>query len=239
VRLDQQVRFWPEPAGGNGFNILGEIPGTDLADQVVMIGAHFDSTHAGTGATDNATGVAVMMETMRALLATGARPRRTVRIGLWGGEEQGLLGSREYVRRAFGDAASGEMTPEWKSFSTYFNVDNGTGRIRGVWLQGNERAGELFADWLPLVADLGVTTLGPRSVGGTDHLSFDRVGLPGFQFMQDRVEYNSRTHHSNMDLLDHVVAEDVEQAAAVVAVMTYAAATADAPMPRKPGDSRP
>lgn len=237
VEFDQRVRFWPEPEGGNGFNILGEIPGTDLADEVVMIGAHFDSTHAGTGATDNATGVAVMMETLRILLAVEARPRRTVRIGLWGGEEQGLMGSREYVRRTFGDDTSGDMTPEWERFSAYFNLDNGTGRIRGVWLQRNEAAAAVFERWLPLVADLGVSTLGPREVGGTDHLSFDEVGLPGFQFMQDRVEYNSRTHHSNMDVFDHVVAEDVVQAAAVVAVLTYAAAMADDKMPRKPREA--
>lgn len=234
LEIDQAVRFWPEPAGGNGFNILGEIPGTDLADEVVMIGAHFDSTQAGTGATDNATGVAVMMETMRVLLATNARPRRTVRIGLWGGEEQGLMGSREYARRTFGDVTSGDMTPEWHRFSTYFNLDNGTGRIRGVWLQQNDAASQLLARWMEFVADLGVSTLGPRSVGGTDHLAFDDVGLPGFQFMQDRVEYNSRTHHSNMDVVDHVVAEDVVQAAAVLAVFTYAAASSNEKMPRKP-----
>ena len=184
----------------NAFNIVGELPGTDKADEVVMIGAHFDSWHTGTGATDNAAGSAVMMEAMRILKTTGVKLRRTVRIGLWGGEEQGLLGSKEYVKAHFGDPATMQLKPEHAKFAGYFNVDNGTGLIRGVYLQGNEAVAPIFQAWMEPFKNMGMTTLTIRNTGGTDHLSYDAVGLPGFQFIQDEVEYDARTHHSNMDV---------------------------------------
>ena len=166
-----------------------------------MIGAHFDSWHTGTGATDNAAGSAVMMEAMRILKASGVKLRRTVRIGLWGGEEEGLLGSKEYVKAHFGDPETMQLKPEHAKLAGYFNVDNGTGLIRGVYLQGNEAVAPIFQQWMEPFKNLGMTTLTIRNTGGTDHLSYDAVGLPGFQFIQDEVEYDSRTHHSNMDVV--------------------------------------
>ena len=235
LRVDTVFHPEADAAGQmNGFNLLAEIPGSDLADEVVMIGAHFDTTHAGTGATDNAVGVAAMMEVMRILQAIDARPRRTIRLALWGAEEQGLLGSREYVRRHFGDPATMELRPEHEKLSAYFNIDNGAGRLRGVWLQENYAVAPVFEEWIASMGDLGVTTLGPRRVTGTDHLSFDAVGLPGFQFMQDRLEYNSRTHHSNMDVVDRVQRDDAVQMAVVAATFAYNTAMRDDRLPRKP-----
>ncbi len=237
VELHVEAVFHPETAATdqlNAFNLLADIPGTDLADEVVMIGAHFDTTHAGTGATDNAAGVAAMMEAMRILQAVGARPRRTIRLALWGGEEQGLLGSREYVRRHFGDTTTMTLTPAHEKLSGYFNLDNGAGKLRGIWLQENYAVAPVFAAWLTSLGDLGVTTLGPRRVSGTDHVSFDAIGLPAFQFMQDRLEYNSRTHHSNMDVVDRVQRDDVIQMAVVAATFAYNTAMRDERLPRKP-----
>ena len=237
VALNIEATFHAETDAAdqmNGFNILAEIPGTDLAAEVVMIGAHFDTTHAGTGATDNATGVAAMMEVMRILQTVGARPRRTIRIALWGAEEQGLLGSRDYVRRHFGDPQTMRLLPAHETLSGYFNIDNGSGRLRGVWLQENVAVAPVFEEWISGLHDLGVTTLGPRSVSGTDHMSFDAVGLPGFQFIQDRLEYNARTHHSNMDVVDRVQRDDVVQMAVVVAIFAYNTAMRDELLPRKP-----
>jgi carboxypeptidase Q len=235
VALDVQTRFIDETSGGNGFNVIAELPGSDpvLKDEVVMLGAHFDSVAAGTGATDNATGSAAMMEALRILQAVGAKPRRTIRIGLWGGEEQGLLGSRAYVREHFGDAATMALKPAHEKLSAYFNSDNGTGRIRGIWMQNNLEVEPIFRQWMEPLKDLGVTATGPRSVTSTDHVSFDAVGLPAFQFMVDRLEYNSRTHHSNMDTFDRVQAADMIQQATVVAVFAYNAAMRDARLPRK------
>ncbi|HEY6400117.1 MAG TPA: M20/M25/M40 family metallo-hydrolase, partial [Blastocatellia bacterium] len=238
VELNIQAKFHDE-AGNNGFNLIAEIPGTDLADEVVMIGAHFDSHHSGTGATDNAAGSAAMMEAMRILKAVGAKPRRTIRIGLWGGEEQGLLGSRAYVKEHFADPADMKVKPEHAKLAAYFNIDNGTGRIRGVWMQGNLATKPIFEQWIEPLKDLGVDLLGPRSVSSTDHVAFDAVGLPGFQFIQERLEYNSRTHHSNMDTVDHVQREDMVQMATVVAVFAYNAATRDEKLPRKALPSPP
>ncbi len=232
VELEVQTEFHDE-VDMNGFNLIAEIPGTDLADEVVMIGAHFDSTHGATGATDNASGSAAMMEVMRILQVVEARPRRTIRIALWGGEEQGLIGSREYVKRHFGDRETMELLPDHAKLSAYFNIDNGAGRARGVWLQSNIGVRNVFEQWIAPLADLGVTTLGPRSVSGTDHTSFDAVGLPGFQFMQDRLEYNARTHHSNMDVYDRIQREDVVQLATVAAIFAYNAAMRDELVPRK------
>jgi carboxypeptidase Q len=232
IEINIQTRFHPE-AKPNGINTLAEIPGTDLAREIVMLGAHFDSTHAATGATDNASGSAAMMEAVRILKSSGVKPRRTIRIALWGGEEQGLLGSRAYVRDHFGDPATMTLNPEHELLSAYFNIDNGTGRIRGIWLQGNLAAQPIFEAWMKPLADLGVTTAGPRSVSGTDHLSFDAVGLPAFQFMQDRLEYNSRTHHSNMDTFDRVQRDGMVQMATVAAVFAYNAAMRNERLPRK------
>ena len=233
VRLNIQTRFHDEDAQLNGFNIIGEIPGTDLRDQVVMLGAHFDSTHAATGATDNASGSAAVMEALRILQAVGAAPRRTIRVALWGAEEQGLLGSRAYVREHFGDPRINERKPGHAALSAYYNLDNGAGRIRGIWLGDNSGVVPIFETWLADLADLGATTLGRRSPSGTDHVSFDDAGLPGFQFMQDRLEYNSRTHHSNMDFFDRVQHEDLVQMAVVAAVVAYNTAMLDERLPRK------
>ena len=218
----------------NAFNIVGEIPGTDKADEIVMIGAHFDSWHTGTGATDNAAGSAIMMEAMRILKTTGVRLRRTVRIGLWSGEEQGLLGSKEYVKAHFGDPATMQLKPEHAKCAGYFNVDNGTGLIRGVYLQGNEAVAPIFSAWMEPFKNMGMNTLTIRNTGGTDHLSYDAVGLPGFQFIQDDVEYNSRTHHSNMDVYERIQANDMMRNAVIVASFVYNAANRDEKLPRKP-----
>ncbi|MGH9888400.1 MAG: M20/M25/M40 family metallo-hydrolase, partial [bacterium] len=218
----------------NAFNIVGEITGTDKADEIVMIGAHFDSWHTGTGATDNAAGSAIMMEAMRILKTTGVTLRRTVRIGLWSGEEQGLLGSKEYVKAHFGDPATMQLKPEHAKFAGYFNVDNGTGLIRGVYLQGNEAVAPIFSAWMEPLKNMGMNTLTIRNTGGTDHLSYDAVGLPGFQFIQDEVEYNSRTHHSNMDMYERVQANDMMRNAVIVASFVCNAANRDEKLPRKP-----
>jgi carboxypeptidase Q len=218
----------------NSFNIVAELPGTDKADEVVMIGAHFDSWHTGTGATDNAAGSAIMMEAMRILKTTGVKLRRTVRIGLWGGEEQGLLGSKEYIKAHYGDPATMQLKPEHAKFAGYFNVDNGTGLIRGVYLQGNEAVAPIFSAWMEPFKNLGMNTLTIRNTGGTDHLSYDAVGLPGFQFIQDDVEYNSRTHHSNMDVYERIQASDMMRNAVIVASFVYNTANRDEKLPRKP-----
>jgi hypothetical protein len=233
VELEIRTRFHAETEP-NGITTIAELPGTDLAHEVVMLGAHLDSTHAGAGATDNATGSAAMMEAMRILVAAGLKPRRTIRLALWGGEEQGLLGSRAYVRHHFADRATMALLPAHAGVAAYFNIDNGTGRIRGIWLQDNLAAKPIFEAWMQPLADLGVTTAGPRSVSGTDHLAFDEVGLPGFQFIQDRLEYNSRTHHSNMDFADRVQRDDLVQMATVAAVFAWQAATRPEKLPRKP-----
>jgi carboxypeptidase Q len=234
VELNVETKFYDETTP-NGFNTIAEIPGTDatLKDEVVMLGAHFDSVAAATGATDNATGSAAMMEAMRILKAVGAKPRRTIRVALWGGEEEGLLGSRAYVREHFGDPATMTLKPEHAKLAAYFNSDNGTGRVRGIWLQSNLAVGSIFEQWMKPLGDLGVVAIGPRSVTSTDHVAFDAVGLPGFQFMVDRLEYNSRTHHSNMDVYDRVQRDDMIQQATVIAVFAYNAAMRNERLPRK------
>jgi Zn-dependent M28 family amino/carboxypeptidase len=229
VELNVQVKITP-PTTPNSFNVIGEIPGTDKANEVVLLGAHFDSWHAATGATDNAAGVAALMEAMRIIQASGLRPRRTVRLALWGAEELGLNGSETYVRDHLGSAA--QPTAERDRFAAYFNLDNGTGRIRGVWMQDNPAVEPIFRAWIAPLGDLGVTILSPRSVVGTDHESFDAVGLPAFQFVQERYEYNSRTHHSNMDFFDRLQADDLRQAATVAAVFAWHAAVRDEILPR-------
>ncbi len=217
----------------DSFNILAEIPGTDKADEVVMLGAHFDSWHGGTGATDNAAGSAVMMEAMRILKESGLKMRRTVRLGLWTGEEQGLLGSKAYVKAHFGDPQTLQLKPEQAKLAAYFNVDNGTGLIRGVYLQGNEAVAPIFRAWMEPFRNVGMTTLSIRNTGGTDHLSFDAVGLPGFQFIQDPVEYDTRTHHTNMDVYERIQPNDMMNNAVIVASFVYDAANRDEKLPRK------
>ena len=234
VELNIQTKFYDETSP-NGFNLVAEIPGTDpaLNDEVVILGAHFDSVAHSPGATDNATGSAAMMEAMRIIKAIGAKPRRTIRIALWGGEEEGLMGSRAYVREHFADVTTMTLKPAHAKVAAYFNSDNGSGRIRGIWLQSNLAVAPIFQQWIEPLRDLGVTGLGPRSVSSTDHVSFDNAGLPGFQFMVDRLEYNSRSHHSNMDTVDRVQRDDMVQHATVIAVIAWNAANRDEKLPRK------
>jgi hypothetical protein len=214
------------------YNTTAELPGTDKAAEIVMCGGHLDSWQSGTGATDNAAGVAVCMEALRILKAIGAQPRRTIRVGLWTGEEQGIMGSAAYVKEHFGSKSA--PGAEHAAFSSYFNLDNGTGKIRGIYCQGNEGVAPIFAQWLEPFHDLGATTVTLRNTGGTDHLPFDGAGLPGFQFIQDTIEYNSRTHHSNQDVFDRVQLDDLKQAATIMAAFLYNAATRDDKLPRKP-----
>jgi hypothetical protein len=233
VRLELDVKntFHPEEPA---FNVVAEIPGTDKAGELVMLGAHFDSWHGGTGATDNAAGSAVMMEAMRILKAAGLKPRRTIRLALWSGEENGLLGSKAYVKAHFADPETMQLKPDHARLSGYFNVDNGTGKIRGVYLQGNEGIVPIFRAWIEPFRNLGMTTLSIQDTGGTDHLSFDAVGLPGFQFIQDPVEYDTRTHHSNMDVYERIQEPDMKQNAVIVAAFVYQTANREEKLPRKP-----
>ncbi|HEV3330676.1 MAG TPA: M20/M25/M40 family metallo-hydrolase [Bryobacteraceae bacterium] len=217
----------------DSYNVTGEIPGGAKKDEVIMIGAHLDSWHAGTGATDNAAGSATMIEVMRVLKALNLKLDRTVRIGLWTGEEQGLYGSKAYVKEHFGDPETMKLTEAHAKFSGYFNLDNGSGKIRGVYLQNNDGMRPVFEPWLAPFRDMGVSTISIRNTGGTDHLSFDAVGLPGFQFIQDPLEYETITHHSNMDTLDHAQPADLMQAAAVIATVVYQAANRTEMLPRK------
>ena len=213
--------------------MVAEIPGSTKPNELVMVGGHFDSWHYGTGATDNGAGSAVAMEVMRILKSLNLKMDRTVRMALWGGEEEGLLGSAAYVKEHFADPAVMKPTTEHDNFSSYFNVDNGTGRIRGIYLQGNEMARPIFEAWFAALKDLtpGVITI--RNTGGTDHQSFDRVGLPGFQFIQDPMDYDTRTHHSNMDVYDRIQQADMEQMAIIEAAFVYNAATRPEKFPRK------
>ncbi len=218
----------------DAFNIVGEIPGGAKAGETVMIGAHFDSWHAGTGASDNGTGSAVMIEVMRILKALGLKMDRTVRLGLWSGEEQGLLGSLAYVREHFGDPATMKLTGQHSKLSGYFNLDNGSGKIRGVYLQGNDAMRPIFSQWLEPWNDMGARTVSIRNTSGTDHQSFDAVGLPGFQFIQDPLDYFSVAHHSDMDVYEHAIEADLMQASAVIASFVYEAANRPDMLPRKP-----
>jgi len=223
-----------------------------LKDEIVMLGGHMDSWHSGTGATDNGAGVAVGMEAVRIIQALGLKPKRTIRIALWTGEEEGLLGSRAYVAQHLGkmetpatSAGNGDgaaATPpapvlvkgaEYDKLAGYFNLDNGTGKIRGVYLQGNDQIAGLFRQWLAPFRDLGAETLSLSNTGGTDHLSFDAIGLPGFQFIQDEIEYDTRTHHSNMDVFDRIQADDMKQAATIMAAFVYNTAMRDEKLPKK------
>lgn len=241
-----QVEFKDDDT--KAYNTVAEIPGSDLKDQIVMLGGHLDSWHSGTGATDNGAGVSAAMEAVRIIKTLGLQPRRTIRIALWTGEEEGIFGSAGYVKQHFGSAARGgrgrsdsqpviriEKGPEYDKLSAYFNLDNGGGSIRGIYTQGNPFIGPIFQSWLAPFADLGATTVTTDNTGGTDHLSFDAVGLPGFQFIQDWLDYNTRTHHSNMDVFDRIQEEDMKQASTILAAFVYNAAMTNEMMPRKTG----
>ncbi|MGI8742502.1 MAG: M20/M25/M40 family metallo-hydrolase [Bryobacteraceae bacterium] len=234
VRLQLNLQAKASDADVDAYNVVAEIPGGAKKDEIVMLGAHFDSWHSGTGATDNASGSAVMMEVVRILKTLNLKMDRTVRIALWSGEEEGLLGSKAYVKEHFADPATMQTTTAHAHFSGYFNLDNGSGKIRGVYLQNDDAMRPLFERWLKPFEDLGVTTVSIRNTGGTDHLSFDAVGLPGFQFIQDPLDYSTVTHHSSMDVFDHAIAADLMQASAVIASCVYEAAARPEKLPRKP-----
>ncbi len=233
MELDVQSEFTGTDT--KGYNVIGEIKGTDpkLKDEVVMIGAHLDSWQGSTGATDNAAGSAVMMEVMRIFKALNLQPRRTIRIALWSGEEQGLLGSRGWIGNHVGNRETKETKPEQSKISAYYNIDNGTGKIRGVYLEGNEAVQPIFGKWLEPFSSMGASTLTLRNTGGTDHISFNELGVPGFQFIQDEIEYNTRTHHTTMDSYDHLIADDLKQMAIIVASFVYNTAQRDEKLPRK------
>lgn len=265
MAVDLQTQFYDNDL--KAYNTIAEIPGTDLKDEIVMLGAHLDSWHSGTGATDNGAGVAAMMEAVRILSVTKLQPRRTIRIALWTGEEQGMLGSRGYVNEHFGyytndTPRSGSIRaprdsedtgrrrsrssstntpprklirgPEYEQLSAYFNLDNGAGKVRGIYLQGNEATRPIFRKWLEPFRDLDAETITLSNTGSTDHVSFDNVGLPGFEFMQDPLDYMTRTHHSNEDVFDRIQPDDLKQAATIIASFVYDAAMADEKLPRKP-----
>lgn len=235
VSLDVDVKTAFQTKDTKGYNVVAEIKGTDptLKDEIVMLGGHIDSWQSSTGATDNAAGCAVMMEAVRILKTLGVQPRRTIRIALWSGEEQGLLGSRNYVKNHFADPATMKLLPAHEKVSAYFNIDNGTGKIRGIYTQGNEKVKDIFTAWLAPFHDLGAKTVTLSNTGGTDHQSFDAVGIPGFQFIQDAIEYSTRTHHTNMDSYDHLQAADLKQISVIVASFVYNAAMRDEKLPRK------
>lgn len=233
VKLDLDVKTEVlEPQ--DSVNVIAEIPGGAKRDEIVMLGAHLDSWHGGTGATDNGAGSAVMMEAMRLLKTLNLKMDRTVRLALWGGEEEGLLGSKAYVKEHFGDPETMKITAEHGKLDGYFNVDNGSGRIRGIFLQGNDMCRPIFEQWFSAFKDMDAGAITIRDTTGTDHLSFDAVGLPGFQFVQDELEYSTVTHHSNMDVYDHVSANDLKQASTIVAAFVYMTANRPEMLPRKP-----
>lgn len=233
VEADIKTSFYDQDP--DGYNVIAEIPGTDkkLKDEIVMIGGHYDSWHSATGATDNAAGSAVMMEVMRILKAIDFKPKRTIRIALWSSEEQGLYGSKNYVAKHFADPKTMILTKDHKKVSAYYNLDNGTGAIRGIYLQGNAEAGPIFKEWLTPFNDIGAKTVTINNTGGTDHQAFDAVGIPGFQFIQDPMDYNTRTHHTNQDTFDRLVEEDLKRAATIVAAFVYNTSERTAQIPRK------
>lgn len=233
MEADIKTEFYADDL--NGYDVVAEIPGTDkkLKDQVVMLGGHLDSWHAATGATDNAAGSAVMMEAVRILKTLGMKPRRTIRIVLWSSEEQGLFGSQGYVKNHFGDPKTMQLLPEQAKVSAYYNLDNGAGKIRGIYLQSDSAVGPLYKSWLAPFNDLGATTVTIRNTGSTDHVSFDAVGIPAFEFLQDGLDYGTRTHHSNQDTYDKLDQADLSEAAVIVAAFVYNTAQRDEMIPRK------
>jgi len=232
LQFDIQNKFLDDTQ--DSFTVTGEIPGTTKKDELVMLGAHLDSWTGGTGATDNGAGSAVVLEAMRILKTLDLKMPRTVRMALWTGEEQGLLGSRAYVKEHFADRETMALKPEHAKLSGYFNLDNGSGKIRGVYLQGNDMMRPVFQAWLEPFKDYGADTITIRNTGGTDHQSFDAVGLPGFQFVQDPLDYSTETHHSTADMYDHLKAGDLMEASAIMAAVVYDAATREEMLPRKP-----
>ncbi len=238
VIVEAEIRNKFYEADSLGYNIIAEIPGTDpvLKDEIVMLGGHFDAWHGGTGASDNAAGVAVCMEAVRILKTLNIKPKRTIRIGFWDAEEVGLVGSRNYVSAHFFDRSTRQAKPDYDKFSVYFNYDNGTGKIRGIYTQGNQAAIPIFEEWLKPLYDLDAKTVTIRNTGGTDHQSFDGVGLPGFQFIQDPLAYDTRIHHTTMDTYDHTVKEDLIQSATVMAAFIFNASMRESKFPRKPFD---
>jgi hypothetical protein len=256
LEIDVASRFYEDDP--QAYNTVAEIPGTDKKDELVMAGAHLDSWHTGTGATDNGAGSAVVMEAARILKALGVKPRRTIRFALWTGEEEGLFGSNAYVRQHFASRPDSpdkdkkdipeyfreetwplQLKPDHAKLSAYFNIDNGAGRIRGIYAQQNAAAKPIFAAWLVPFADLGADTVTMRDTGSTDHVAFDSVGLPAFQFIQDPLDYFSHTHHTELDTYDHAPAHDLEQAATIMAAFLYDAAMRPDPLPRKPLPQEP
>ena len=233
LEIEVQARFTADDLPGT--NVIAEIPGVDkkLQSEIVMLGGHFDTWHAGTGATDDGAGCAVAFEAMRILKTLGVKPRRTIRMALWDAEEQGFVGSRGYVANHFYDRTKKEKKPEYDKLAAYFNFDNGSGKIRGIYAQNNSAVVPIFEEWLKPIRDLGAATVSLRNTGGTDHLPFDAVGLPGFQFIQDDLEYDTLTHHSNMDVYDHLSRPDLIQAATVMAWFVYNAAMREKKLPRK------
>lgn len=233
VEAEVKTTFYPQDV--KGYNVIAEIPGTDkkLKDEIVMLGGHFDSWHSGTGATDNAAGSIVMIEVMRILKAIDFKPKRTIRIALWDAEEQGLHGSRGYVKQHFADPTKMELLPEHGKLSAYYNLDNGTGAVRGIYLQGNAGAKDIFQAWLNPFADLGAKTVTINNTGGTDHQAYDAVGLPGFQFIQDPMDYNTRTHHTNQDTYDRLVEDDLKKSATIIASFVYHTSERAEKIPRK------
>lgn len=244
VQLEVNIGVRFDDRNPMSYNVIGEIPGTDLKDEVVMVGGCLDSWHTATGATDNAAGAATALEVMRVFKSLDLKPRRTVRIGLWSAEEQGSFGSRAYVAAHFGKRAAAsntpkgqtqsEFKPEYEKFSGYFNLDYGTGKIRGVYLQGNEAVKPIFQAWLAPFKEMGAETVTIEGIGATDHNSFDAAGLPGFQFIRDFMESNTRTAHTNMDLYEHILEDDLKQSAIIAATFIYQAAMRDEKLPRKP-----
>ena len=236
ITVEMNVKATLLAGDKKGYNVIGELPGTDptLKPELVMLGGHLDSWQTSTGATDNAAGCIASLEAIRILKTLGVQPRRTIRIALWGGEEQGLIGSYYYIKNHFGDPATMVLKPEQQKISAYFNLDNGSGKIRGIFSQGNDAVIPIFKKWLEPFADLGATTVTPHYTGSTDHYSFDLVGIPGFQFIQDPLDYETRAHHSNMDNFDHLLLIDLEQASVIMAAFVYNTAMRTDMLPRKP-----
>ena len=234
MELEVKTKFYKDDLQGH--DVVAEIPGTDptLKSELVMLGGHLDSWHSGTGATDNGAGCIVALEAVRILKALGVQPRRTIRIALWDGEEQGLYGSYHYILNHFGDPNTMQLKPEQAKISAYYNLDNGSGKIRGIFAQNNDSVVSIFQQWLEPFKDLGATTVTRKNTGSTDHQAFDAIGIPGFQFIQDPLEYETRTHHSNMDTYDHLQIEDLKQAAVIMAAFVYNTAMRDEKLPRKP-----
>jgi Zn-dependent M28 family amino/carboxypeptidase len=234
LEFDTKTRFLQDDI--KGYNVIAEIPGTDktLKSELVMLGAHLDSWHAATGATDNAAGSAVVMEAVRILKALNIKPRRTIHVALWSSEEQGLFGSKGYVKTHVAEKETMNLLPEHEKISAYYNLDNGTGKIRGIYTQGNKDVVPIFTKWLEPFKDLGASTVTLSNTGGTDHLAFDAVGIPGFQFIQDEMDYGTRTHHTNMDTYDRLQADDLKQAATIMATFVYNTSMRNEKMIRKP-----